>query len=160
MGVAGLEGNGIATLSVFLLRLGCKQFPVGHPVEDQLVANMVLNGDFVDVAWGVSVGYVEACTRIGVRTPDTVECAAATVSNPQARILAIPPPGRVRITAVIVVVGIESRAVREGGSMATFKLYIIDQGILAGAPQRSSGSRVDAAGKQANTRDDGIAAVG
>src|SRR5690349_661644 len=104
MGIADLEGNRVATLSEFLLRLGCEQFPVGHPVENHLVANMMLNRDLIDVARGVSIGYVEARTRVGVWTPDTVECAAATVSHPQARVLAIPPPGGVGITAVVVVV--------------------------------------------------------
>src|SRR3954471_13819126 len=100
---------------------------------------------------GVSVGYVESCAGVGIGTPDAVECAATTVSNPQARILAIPPPGCVGITAVVVVVGIEPRAVCEIRSVATFKLHIVYQGILAGAPQQCSRPRVYAASKQADS---------
>ena len=46
--------------------------------QNHFIANMVLDRDLVDVSRGVSVGYVEACTRVGVWTPDAVECAAAS----------------------------------------------------------------------------------
>src|SRR5882757_4791996 len=159
MRVADLQRYRIAAFAVFFFCLGREQLPVGYPVQNDLIANMMLDRYLIDVPRSVGVRHIKARAGVSIGAPDTVECSTTAARHPQARILSVPASSRISIRTVIVVVGIESLAVREIGPVPAFKLHIIHEGALTRAPQQRGGSRVDTTGKQADPGDDRIAAI-
>ena len=91
-----------------LLGLRRVDVPVLDVIKLDLVADVVLDGELVDVAGRFRVRYQKAGLREGIGRPDVGEGAAASVRDPQAGILAVPALAQVGVGGVVVVVGIAS----------------------------------------------------
>src|SRR5207245_11136960 len=124
-----------------------------------LVTNMMLDRSFIDMPRRVGVRYVEARAGVGVWAPDPVEGTSATVRDPQARVLAIPTSCWVRIATIVRIVRVEPCTVRQHGAMSALEFDVIDERILASAPQQGGGARIDATGEQSHAGDDCITAL-
>jgi hypothetical protein len=106
----------------------------------------------------LGVGDVEAGRGEGVGAPDVGEGAAAAVRHPDAGILRVPAAVGHRIAAAGL--GRAQRlAVGGGRAAAAHDLDVGDQRGRARPPQQRRGARVDAAGEQADARQDVVAAL-
>ena len=106
-----LELQREAALAALGLGLQCVELPVGDVLELDLVADVVLARELVDAPAGLGVRHPQPRLREGTRGPEVEERAAATVRDPQARVLAVPAAREVGIGRVRVVVRVLALAV-------------------------------------------------
>src|SRR5580698_4655411 len=114
---------------------------------------MMFARDLVDETRDGGVRNLHA--RLGERVgrPDVREGPASTV-NPKTRILRVPGTMRIGVGGVGGVVGVHACAIRIIGAVTAQEANVVYHRALTGAPEKSGGAGVEAAGENAEACDD------
>ena len=159
VGVTNFQRSGVTAFAPLSFGLRGQQFPVGHPVQRNLAADMMFDRRLNDPSGRFRVGNQDAGMREGAGAPYIGEGAAAALRHPQAGILPVPAPRRIGVARRVVVIGIDARAIEQVGAMPALEFDIIDHRLLAGLPQQGGRPLVGAVAVDADALDDRIAAL-
>src|ERR1700737_1680699 len=149
-GISNFERQGKAAFAALFFGLQRKDLPIGSAIEDRFATHVMFAGEFIPPAFGGSIGDVEARLCERAWCPNIHERAAASIRNPQARVLTVPSALQVRISSMRIVVNLAPdfaavlcTSVRIDCSVPSQKSNIIHQGLASSHPSDSYCARID-----------------